>query len=72
LDGFEKQLEERESLLRQKENNIKKTIETRVNEERKSIKDEYDTLMVRKESEYNNCIVDMKQKIYLFKHQLED
>ena len=26
----------------------------------------------RKESEYNNCMVDMQQKIYSFKHQLED
>jgi hypothetical protein len=72
LDGFEKQLEEREALLRQKENNIKKTIETQVDEERKSIKEEYATLLVLKESEYNNCMVDMKQKIYLFKYQLED
>jgi hypothetical protein len=27
--------------------------------------------MTRKESEYNNCLADMKQKIYSFKHQLE-
>src|SRR3954471_997292 len=71
LDGFEKQLEEREALLRQKENNIKKTIKTQVTEERKCLKDEYDALMTRKESEYNNCMVDMKQKTYSFKHQLE-
>src|SRR3990170_2159636 len=44
LDGFEKQLEEREALIRQKENNIKKTIEAQVDEERKCIKEEYDTL----------------------------
>ncbi|CAB5353554.1 hypothetical protein GLOIN_2v244654 [Rhizophagus irregularis DAOM 181602=DAOM 197198] len=30
LDGFEKQLEEREALLKQKENNIKNTIEAQV------------------------------------------
>src|SRR2546430_17734459 len=30
LDGLEKQLEEREALLRQKENNIKKTIEAQI------------------------------------------
>src|SRR3954447_19752050 len=30
LDGFEKQLNERKALLRQKENNIKKTIEDQV------------------------------------------
>jgi hypothetical protein len=72
LDGFEKQLEEREALLKQKENNIKKTIEDRVAEEHKRLKDEYDALKSRLESEYNNCMVDMKQKTYLFKHQLED
>ena len=72
LDGFEKQLEEREALLRQKENNIKKTIEAQVGEERKRLKDEYDTLKNRLESEYNKCMVDMKQTIYSFKHQLED
>src|SRR3954463_3155559 len=68
LDGFEKQLEEHEALLRQKENNIKKTIEAQVAEERKCLKDEYDTLMFCKESKYNNCIVDMKQKTYSFKY----
>ena len=71
LDGFERQLEEREVLLRQKENNIKKTIENQVAEERKHLKDEYDARMSRKESEYNNCMVDMQQKLYSFKHQLE-
>src|SRR3954469_24055847 len=71
LDRFEKQLEEREALVRQKENNIKKTIEAQVAEERKCLKDEYDTLISRKESEYNNCMVDMKQKTYSFRHQLE-
>ncbi|PKK60236.1 hypothetical protein RhiirC2_856955 [Rhizophagus irregularis] len=71
LDGFEKQLEEREALLRQKENNIKKTIEAQIAEERKHLKDEYDALKSRLESEYNNCMVDMKQKTYSFKHQLE-
>ncbi|CAI2196457.1 233_t:CDS:2, partial [Funneliformis geosporum] len=57
LDGFEKQLEKRE---------------LRVAEERKHLKDEYDALMSRKESEYNNCMVNMKQKLYSFKHQLEN
>src|SRR3954463_98114 len=61
LDGFEKQLEEREALIRQKENNIKKTIEAQVDEERKCLKDEYDALKSRLESEYNNCMVNMKQ-----------
>ncbi|CAB5352891.1 uncharacterized protein OCT59_003439 [Rhizophagus irregularis] len=40
LDGFEKQLEEREALLKQKENNIKNTIEAQVGEECKRLKDE--------------------------------
>ncbi|CAB5352305.1 hypothetical protein RhiirA5_408586 [Rhizophagus irregularis] len=72
LDGFEKQLEERELRIQQWENNIKKTIEAQVAEEHKCLKDEYDALMARKESEFNNRMVDMKQKIYSFKHQLED
>jgi hypothetical protein len=72
LDGFEKQLEEREAFLKQKEINIKNTIENHIGEKCKRLKDEYDALMFRKESEYNNCIVDMKQKLYSFKHQLEN
>ncbi|CAI2200703.1 11543_t:CDS:2, partial [Funneliformis geosporum] len=42
LDGFEMQLEEREALLKQKKNNIKKTIEDRIAEEHKYLKDDYD------------------------------
>jgi hypothetical protein len=72
LDGFEKQLEEREALLKRKENNIKKTIEDQVAEEHKRLKDEYDALKNRLEGEYNKCMIDMKQKTYLFKHQLEE
>src|SRR5215216_4878985 len=72
LDGFEKQLEEREALLKQKENNIKKTIEDQVAEEHKRLKDEYDALKDRLEGEYNKCMIDMKQKTYLFKYQLEE
>ncbi|PKK58413.1 hypothetical protein RhiirC2_796349 [Rhizophagus irregularis] len=72
LDGFEKQLEERELRVQQWENNIKKTIDAQVAEECKCLKDEYDALKSRLESEYNNCMVDMKQQIYLFKHQLEE
>jgi hypothetical protein len=72
LDGFEKQLEERELRVQQLENNIKKTIEAQVAEERKRLKDEYDALKSSKESEYNNCMVDMQQKLYSFKHQLEE
>ncbi|GBB93329.1 hypothetical protein RclHR1_02150016 [Rhizophagus clarus] len=71
LDGFEKQLEEREFCVQQWKNNIKKTIEAQVAEERKHLKDEYDALKSRLESEYNNCMVDIKQKTYSFKHQLE-
>ena len=72
LDGFEKQLEEREALLKQKEINIKNTVEAQVTEERKLLKDEYDALKNHLESEYNKCMVDMKQTIYSFKHQLEE
>ena len=72
LDGFEKQLEECELRVQQQENNIKKTIEAQVAEERKRLKDKYDALKNRLESEYNKCMVDMKQTIYSFKHQLED
>ncbi|CAB4407964.1 unnamed protein product [Rhizophagus irregularis] len=72
LDGFEKQLEEREALLKQKKNNIKNIIEAQVGEECKRLKDEYDALKVRLESEYNKCFIDMKQTTYSFKHQLED
>src|SRR3954463_11269799 len=38
LDGFEKQLEKRELRVQQQENNIKKTIEAQVAEERKRLK----------------------------------
>src|SRR6266542_5371297 len=72
LDGFEKQLEDHELRVQQQENNIKKTIEAQVAEERKCLKDEYDALKIRLENEYNKCMVDMKQTIYSFKHQLED
>ncbi|CAI2192231.1 1649_t:CDS:1, partial [Funneliformis geosporum] len=72
LNGLKKQLEKCNALLRQKENNIKKTIETQIDNERKSIKKDYDIFKACKESEYNNCLVDMQQKLYLFKHQLED
>ena len=43
LDGFEKQLEEREQNIQQKENNIKNIIESRLAEERKALKDQYDS-----------------------------
>src|SRR4051812_42867509 len=68
LDGFEKQLEERELRVQQRENNIKKTIEDQLAGERKNLKDEYDELKSRLESEYNHCMVDMKQTTYLFKN----
>ncbi|CAI2190127.1 17423_t:CDS:2, partial [Funneliformis geosporum] len=48
-DKEEKQLGEREALLKQKENNIKKTIETQVDEERKCLKDEYNAFKVHLE-----------------------
>src|SRR5271154_2445467 len=71
LDGFEKQLEEREALLKQKEINIKNTVDSQLGEEHKRLKDEYDDLKIRLENEYNKCFVDMKQKTYSFKHQIE-
>src|SRR5207249_3610949 len=40
LDGFEKQLEEREASLKQKENNIKNTIDAQIAKERKRLKNE--------------------------------
>ncbi|CAI2196177.1 3512_t:CDS:2, partial [Funneliformis geosporum] len=64
LDGFEKQLEEREALLRQKENNIKKTIEAQVDKERKCLKDEYNALMARKEKrQYKSRISTLEKSI---------
>ncbi|RIA83344.1 hypothetical protein C1645_833988 [Glomus cerebriforme] len=72
LDGFEKQLKEREASLKQKENNIKNTIEAQVAEERKRLKDEYDALKIHLENDYNKCLVDMKQTTYSFKYQLEN
>ena len=72
LDGYEKQLEEREALLKQKENNIKNIVEAQVREERKRQKDEYDVLKIRLEGEYNKCMIDMKQTTYSFKYQLEN
>ncbi|UZO09558.1 uncharacterized protein OCT59_029776 [Rhizophagus irregularis] len=48
--GFEKRLEEREALLKQKENNIKITIEAQIGEKRKRLKDEYDALKLRLET----------------------
>ena len=72
LDGFKKQLEERELHLQQRENNIKKIIETQIGEKCKCLKDEYDTLKIRLENDYNKCFVDMKQTTYSFKHQLDE
>ncbi|RGB30969.1 hypothetical protein C1646_764615 [Rhizophagus diaphanus] len=57
-NGFEK------ALLKQKNNNIKITIEAQVGEERKRLKDRL--------NEYNKCMIDMKQTTYSFKYQLED
>ncbi|CAI2191873.1 1747_t:CDS:2, partial [Funneliformis geosporum] len=55
-----------------KENNIKKTIETQIDEKHKYLKDEYNALKDHLEGEYNKCMIDMKQTTYSFKHQLED
>ena len=61
LDGFEKQLEEREALLKQKENNINKAIETQVAEERKRLKDEYDDLEQQLQTKFNQIFRDMEK-----------
>src|SRR2546430_7110620 len=45
---------------------------SQVDEKRRRLKDEYDALKIRLESEYNKCLVDMKQTTYSFKYQLED
>ncbi|CAG8853870.1 9134_t:CDS:1, partial [Gigaspora margarita] len=47
---FKKQLEECEDLLKQKENNIKNTIEIQVYEEHKCLKDEYNILKIELEN----------------------
>jgi hypothetical protein len=46
LDGFEKQLEERERSIQQQKNNIKNTIESQLKTERKRLKDEYDAHII--------------------------
>ncbi|CAI2198004.1 14946_t:CDS:2, partial [Funneliformis geosporum] len=61
---FEKQLKERETLLRQKEINIKKTIETQVTEEHKRLKDEYDILKSRLEKEQQKSGSDNLKRQY--------
>ena len=58
-------------MLKQKEINIKNTVESQLGEECKWLKDEYDDLKIRLENEYNKCFVNMKQKTYSFKHQIE-
>ncbi|CAI2198939.1 8990_t:CDS:2, partial [Funneliformis geosporum] len=61
---FEKQLEEREALLKQKENNIKKTIEDQVAEERKRLKDDYDDRKVHLEEDQQKSSSDNLKKQY--------
>ncbi|CAI2188378.1 1209_t:CDS:2, partial [Funneliformis geosporum] len=67
LDGLKKQLGKREALLRQKENNIKKTIEAQVVEECKCLKDEYDALKDRLEDnlekQYKSHIFTLEKSI---------
>ena len=62
LDSFEKQLEEREALLRQKENSIKKAIETQVALEYKHLKDKYDDLELQLRSRYELIFKDLENK----------
>ena len=62
LDSFEKQLEEYEALLRQKENSIKKAIETQVALEHKHLKDKYDDLELQLRSRYELIFKDLENK----------
>ena len=71
LDSFEKQLEEREALLRQKENSIKKAIETQVALERKHLKDEYDDLELQLRTRYELIFKDLENKSFTLSNQLE-
>jgi hypothetical protein len=64
-------LEEREALLKQKEINIKNSVESQVEEERKRLKSEYDILNLRRQDEYNKCFEDMRIQTHTFKNQLE-
>jgi hypothetical protein len=71
LDSFEKQLEEREALLRQKENSIKKAIETQVALERKHLKDEYDDLELQLKTRYEQIFREMENRSFTTKSQLD-
>ena len=71
LDFFEKQLEEREALLRQKENSIKKAIEAQVALERKHLKDEYDDLELQLRTRYELIFKDLENKSFTLSNQLE-
>src|SRR5947207_2344642 len=71
LDSFEKQLEEHEALLRQKENSIKKAIEAQVALERKHLKDEYDDLELQLRTRYELIFKDLENKSFTLSNQLE-
>ncbi|CAI2187305.1 19016_t:CDS:2, partial [Funneliformis geosporum] len=59
-----KQLEEYEVLLKQKENNIKKTIEDQVAEQHKCLKDDYDDCKVHLEEYQQKSSSDNLEKQY--------
>jgi len=71
LDGFEKQLDEREALLKQKENNIKKAIEIQVGKECKRIKDEYDDLELQLKTRYEQIFREMENRSFTIQSQLD-
>src|ERR1043166_3590678 len=71
LDGFEKQLDECEALLKQKENNIKKAIGIQVGEERKRIKDEYDDLELQLKTRYEQIFREMENRSFTIQSQLD-
>ena len=64
-------MEEREALLRQKENSIKKAIEAQVALERKHLKDEYDDLELQLRTRYELIFKDLENKSFTLSNQLE-
>jgi hypothetical protein len=69
LDGFEKQLEECEALLKQKENNTKNTIESKVREECKRTRNEFENLSQQLQDEHEK--VNNKLQFSLDIHKIE-
>ena len=64
-------MEKREALLKQKENSIKKAIETQVALARKHLKDEYDDLELQLQTRYELIFKDLENKSFTLSNQLE-